>query len=87
MIEILEQRFPAEVAQRIFMFQSHPTADIIRELINKSKPYGVGELLQIVHYNKHNTYVDWSCKLNRRLYGCGCRVCWEIREARFSKPN
>ena len=45
MTEILEQHFPAEVAQRILRYQSHPTADIMRDLINKSKPYGVQELL------------------------------------------
>ena len=87
MIEILEQRFPVEVALRIFRYQSHPTADIMRELIRKSESYGVQELLQIVHYNKWNSHVDWTCKWSRRLYGCGCRICWEIREARFCKPN
>jgi len=55
MIDILEQHFPAEVAQRIFRYQSHPTADIIRDLINKSKPYRVDELLQFVHYSKWNS--------------------------------
>ena len=50
MIEILEQHFPAEVAQLILRYHSHPTADIMRDLINKSKPYGVDELLQFIHY-------------------------------------
>ena len=45
MKEILEQHFPAEVAQLITKYQSHPTADIMRDFINKSKPYGVQELL------------------------------------------
>ena len=81
MIEILEHHFPTEVAQRIFRYQSHPTADIMRDLIKKSKPYGVEELLHCVHYKR------WKCKWNRKLYGCGCRICWEIREACLSKPN
>ena len=62
MIEILEQHFPAEVAQRIFRYQSHPTADISRELINRMEPYGVDELLHFVHYDKRNSHVDWPCR-------------------------
>ena len=50
MIEVLEQRLPTELAQRILQYHSHPTADIMRDLINKSKPYGVTELLQFIHY-------------------------------------
>ena len=45
MTEILEQHFPAEVAQRIFRYQSHPTADIMRDLIARMEPYGMQELL------------------------------------------
>ena len=86
MIEILQQHFPAEVAQRIFRYQSHPTADIIRELINRMEPYGVDELLHFVHYDKWNSRVDWSCRWSRKLYGCGCRICMEIRQARL-KPT
>jgi len=87
MIEILEEHFPAEVAQRIFRYQSHPTADIMRELINRSKPYGVTELLNCIHYGKWNTYVDGSCKWIRKHHCCGCRICMEIRETRFSNTN
>ena len=83
MIEILEQHFPAEVAQRIFRYQSHPTADIIRELINRMEPYGVDELLRFVHYDNRNSNVDFTCRWGRKLYGCGCRICMGIRQARL----
>ena len=87
MLDILEQHFPAEVAQRIFRYQSHPTADIMRGLIKRMKPYGVTELLNCIHYGKWNSYVDGSCKWIQKHYGCGCRLCWEIREARLGIPN
>ena len=45
MIEMLEQHFPAEVAQRVLRYQSHPTADIMRDFIARMEPYGVQELL------------------------------------------
>jgi len=87
MIEILEQHFPAEIAQRIFRYQSHPTADIIRELISRMEPYGVQELIEFAHYDKWNPCVDWTCRWSRKLYGCGCRICWGVRHARLSRPN
>ena len=55
MIEILEQHLPTELAQRILQYHSHPIADIMRDLINKRKPYGMLELLQFIHYVQWNS--------------------------------
>ena len=61
MIEVLEQHFPTELAQRILQYHSHPIADIVRDLINKRKPYGMLELLQFIHY------VQWNSRMESLL--------------------
>ena len=93
MIDTLEQHFPTELAQRILQYHSHPIADIVRDLINKRKPYGMLELLQFIHYVQWNSRMESllqappKTRCSRKHYGCSCRICMEIRETRFSQPN
>ena len=90
MIDTLEQHFPTELAQRILQYHSHPTADIMRDLIEKHRPYerycGC-DLLEFIHYKRYNPRLIWPCKWSRKRYACGCRVCMHIRWAAFSQAN
>ena len=88
MNEVLEEHFPTYIANRIMRCHSHPTADMMMDLIVKYKHHEpCCELLELAHYEKYNSCIDWSCRWSRKLYGCGCRICKGIREARLSKPK
>ena len=54
-LQLLQQCFPIEVARKIMRFHSHPTADIIRDLIKEFKTH---EAHWLWNWETHLKYID-----------------------------
>ena len=91
MIDILEQRLPTEIANKILLYLSHPTADIMRKLIRSHTPYtSICKPHQYIHYLQVKSEIRDVAVMQKWtlvLFGCGCRICTDIREFRWSLPN
>ena len=54
-LQLLQQCFPIEVASKIMRFHSHPTADIIKDLIKEFKEQEAG---WIDYHEVHLKYIN-----------------------------
>ena len=79
MLDILEERLPREIANKILLYLSHPTADIMRQLIRSHTPY--------TSVCKPNQYIHYLQVKSEFLFGCGCRICKDIRTFHWYLPN
>ena len=91
MLDILEERLPREIADKILLYLSHPTADIMRQLIRSHTPYAsVCMPYQYIHYLQVKSEVRDRAAMQKwtmLLFGCGCRICKDIRAFRWNLPN
>ena len=71
--EVLQKIFPKDIAHHILRFHSHPTADLLKGLINEWKYFkrlSVRRLLEFNHYCKNKRALKHVVAEERYALGC-----------------